>query len=240
MSPWSAKNKLNPRQHPIRIKPYRTVFKTVIALLFILNISLVASEDGYTEAQLLLLGTPHLNNLSHESLNLFYHLSRNGNNAFTGTAIGQISAPNTDGGRDAYYTFNYSGNKKSYPKVIGFNSNPLVMYFLEWDLEETLKTTPQNYTKTTLRNKVRLAMWKTATVEKTDIAYKGRTYPAKRIVIKPYIDSEMDSPVKTRQYEFVVSEGIPGGFKRLSSIYEINGNEIITLINFDHVESPKK
>ena len=223
------------------MKAKKTALHIISLLIFLFSTCYAAAEkeDDYTETQILLLGTPHLKNLGNKETKLHYRLTRNGSKPFKGSAVGDIGERAADGGRDASYTFTYDDNKKTFPKVLGFRSNPLIMFFLEWDLDETLKTTTNKHSKTALRNKARLAMWKNADVADIFITHNKKTYPAKRIKLAPYLDNNRDDPVKTRRYEFILSEAIPGGFQSLSSHYDTDGEKITTLVIYDHAEEPK-
>ena len=240
MSQWSTKINIRSTRNNVASKPHLPGLLAVILLTGLLSSAHAETEESYSETQLLLLGTPHLNNLSGEASELHYRLSRDGSKPFKGSAIGQVSAANPDGGRDVHYVFNYDADEKSYPKVIGFRSNPIIMFFLEWDLEETIKTTTNRHSKTNLRNKVRLAMWDKSEVEDIEITYKGSSHPAKRVLIDPYRNNPIDDPVKTRRYEFIICDAIPGSFQSLSSSYELDGKRISTQLIYDHIDKESK
>lgn len=99
------------------------------------------------------------------------------------------------------------------------SGNPAVMIVLEQDtfeLQRRIGGQPAYF-----RNKIRLAMRESATVEETSFEFAGKTIDGHKITIQPFKGDPNMAKVPEYAatiYEFVVSDEVPGGIYRVSSI----------------------
>ena len=230
---WSNKTKMRSLHYQSSVKLLASVTKTLTIIIGLSSTSYAEiTENDFSEAQMLLQGTPHLQSLGAESTEITYVLTRNGPDPIKGLVIGEVSAANAEAKRDVFYEFLYNDEAKPFPKVIGFRSNPIIMFFLEWDIGETLNSTTNKHSKTVLRNKIRAALWNDAKIEDVTITYENKEHAGKRISISPFKENKRIDAVKKRQYEFIVSKAVPGGFKSLMSHYEEDGKTIKTELSY--------
>lgn len=97
------------------------------------------------------------------------------------------------------------------PDVPGVKSNPLLLYFLEFEvrrLERGSKGQASHF-----RRRIRLALVDQAEVKDIEADYGGRKVKATQISITPYLDDPFRlrfMQEATRRYRFIVSDEVPG------------------------------
>jgi len=96
--------------------------------------------------------------------------------------------------------------------------NPVLMAFLEldiWHMKRRIGGVPVYF-----RNSIRKAFRESATVEEIKIEFEGRTVPAHKVTIKPFVKDPNAPRLKEfrqKVYEFTVSDMVPGGFHKIRS-----------------------
>ena len=104
------------------------------------------------------------------------------------------------------------------PEIEGAEGNPVVMYFLEYDLR-----TMQRLTKGSqghFRKRIRMALSDAAKVAEVQVRYRGRDVAAKEVLISPYLEDPNRPRFEKfagKQYRFVLSEAVPGGVYSIRS-----------------------
>lgn len=97
-------------------------------------------------------------------------------------------------------------------------TNPALVLFLEYHIRELaprLKANPRY-----LKNAIRAALRDKARVETTEITLDGRSVPATKVVIRPFVDDAMKERMNGLDgltYTFVVSERVPGQIAEIHS-----------------------
>lgn len=130
-----------------------------------------------------------------------------------------LGAPGPDGRRDIVVQL-FSGDRRKpagpFSQMLG---NPLVMLFLEADvnvMKELVGGNPRY-----LRNKIRAAFRAGGEVEATTVSVDGVDVPAERIRLKPFVDdshrAELGAFVE-KTYEFVVSDKVPGSLVSIRAV----------------------
>jgi hypothetical protein len=130
-----------------------------------------------------------------------------------------LGTPGPDGRRDIVVQL-FSGDRRKpagpFSQMLG---NPLVMLFLEADvnvMKELVGGNPRY-----LRNKIRAAFRAGGEVEATTVSIDGVEVPAERILLKPFIDdshrAELGAFVE-KTYEFVVSDKVPGSLVSIRAV----------------------
>jgi hypothetical protein len=124
--------------------------------------------------------------------------------------------PRDDGLKDVWVDFLAGANHRPFPPLIGFRGNPLVMYFLERDVEEMRRAT--GGAAAYFRNRIRSAFVDQATLRPIELRRDDRTETASEITLAPFRDDARLAPfpgLRDKAYRFVLAETVPG------AVYEI-------------------
>jgi hypothetical protein len=109
------------------------------------------------------------------------------------------------------------------PDVEGARSNPVLLYFLEYEVRRLARTTGGNAAH--FRRRLREAFVH-AQVQPAPTLWQGRTVLAKAVQIAPFEDdpfrNRFEDQAQTR-YQFLLSDEVPGGFLQLSSTLPAKG-----------------
>ncbi|HJV25840.1 MAG TPA: hypothetical protein VJ673_09135 [Aromatoleum sp.] len=97
-------------------------------------------------------------------------------------------------------------------------SNPLILYFLEADVRDMHRRLggQENY----FRHRIRLALAEGAQVSNVVVSYGGKTVPATRVEIRPYVSDTQQERMRgmgSKTYRFTLSPQVPGGVYELST-----------------------
>jgi hypothetical protein len=173
-----------------------------------------------SQAQVALFESDHLRDI-HQAAELeyrFHHQAQGGKDA--GEYVDRIALdlhPRNDGGKDVWVDFLSGAHHVAYPPLMGFHGNPVLMFFLEHDVDEMGRVTggPSAY----FRNSIRRAFVDQAAVKTIGVERDGKTTPATEITLVPFAgNTEIAASfpaLKDKRYRFVLSPTVPG------EIYEI-------------------
>jgi len=167
-------------------------------------------------AQTALFETPHLKAIEHPET-LEYRFERTGIEPFSDAVAVHIDEIHPDGTKLVSFDFLTGEHHKLYPGVDNFTGNPLLMIFLEHDVQEMREQI--GVAATYFRNRVRDAFVDRATIVDSTIDFDGKTVPARRITLKPFADDrrmEKLPAVQGKTYTFVLSDQVPGQFQSLT------------------------
>ncbi|HEU0156140.1 MAG TPA: hypothetical protein VFQ82_08720 [Stellaceae bacterium] len=175
-----------------------------------------AEGPPLSPAQTALFATDHLAAI-HESETLDYRFRHDGAKPWDDTVSLAIRAVHKDGSKDVAVAFLSGSRRVELPSVARFHGNPLIMYFLEWDVRQMQQATGGSalYFRTRLRN----AFADAAETGTATITLDGRPQPATVVVLEPYKrDPEIARYPSFREktYRFVLAKAVPG------MIYEIS------------------
>lgn len=112
---------------------------------------------------------------------------------------------------DATAEFLTGPRRMPLPPVEGVQGNPVLLYFLERDIREMSRLTKGQ--SAYFRKRIRMAVYQGAVVEETAVAWRGRSVPATRITIRPYVDDPMRprfEQLAGKTYTFILSKQVPG------------------------------
>jgi hypothetical protein len=103
-------------------------------------------------------------------------------------------------------------------EVDSAEGNPAILYFLERDIREMQRLTggKANY----FRKRIRMAVYKGATIRKLTLSYRGRPVPVQEISISPYLDDPNRARYErlaNKEYVFMLSDAVPGGLYAIRS-----------------------
>lgn len=124
--------------------------------------------------------------------------------------------PRPDGAKDVWVQFLTGKHHVPFPPLSGFHGNPVLMYFLEHDVEAMRAQT--GGAATYFRNRIRRAFVDKADMREIRLARDGKESAATEITLAPFRgDSRIAAfpGLQEKRYRFVLSDEVPGG------IYEI-------------------
>ena len=168
-------------------------------------------------AQVALFMTPHMKNIEHPET-LQYSFTRDGASGFTDTVSERITSVHPDGSKAVSFEFFTGERRKPFPGVDDFSGNPLLMVFLENDVN-TMRDT-LGVSATYFRNRVREAMVDRATVAATTYTLDGKPVAAQEVTVQPFAgDQRFDRlpTVQAKTYRFILSDAVPGGLAEIST-----------------------
>ena len=194
---------------------------TVLALASgIAGASPATAEGGYTLAQVALFDTPHLESIA-EPMALTYEFSHHAaeGEAFEDRVRMIVTEVGADGRKNLSFEYLSGSRQRPFAAIEGFRGNPLIMLFLQHDVEEMRQATggPSGYFRTRIRNAFRDG----AEVEELTVEHADKTLAARRITIRPFAaDPNRDRFPRfaDKWYEFILAPGIPGGLYRIRSV----------------------
>lgn len=100
----------------------------------------------------------------------------------------------------------------SLPDVEAAQGNPVILYFLERDVREMNRLTKGQAAY--FRKRIRMAVYRGATVKPVTLSWQGREVPGREITISPYLDDPLRGRFEQfagKQYVFTLSDAVPGG-----------------------------
>jgi hypothetical protein len=166
-------------------------------------------------AQTALFETPHLQAIDHPET-LEYRFQRAGIEPLTDTVEVHIDKIHPDGTKYVSFDFLSGEHHVFYPAVDNFRGNPLLMVFLEHDVQEMKQQI--GVAAAYFRDRVRDAFVDRATIADSTVEIDGKTVPARRITLKPFADNprfKKFPAVQGKTYSFVLSDQVPGELQTL-------------------------
>jgi hypothetical protein len=125
--------------------------------------------------------------------------------------------PRDDQKKDVWVDFLSGERHMPFPPMIGFRGNPVLMFFLEHDVEEMQQAS--GGAASYFRTRIRQAFIDRAQLKPIDVKHDGTASPGTEITLLPFADDPrlaMFPQLKDKLYRFVLSDAVPGG------IYEID------------------
>ncbi|HLZ67916.1 MAG TPA: hypothetical protein VKQ29_16955 [Aliidongia sp.] len=168
-------------------------------------------------AQTALFETPHLSNIAHPET-LDYRFEQTGPAAFADRVAVHIDEIHPDGTKYVSFEFLTGPHHAFFPAVDDFSGNPLLMVFLEHDVEGMKEQI--GIAAAYFRNRIRTAFIDQAQMSETSIQLDGKTIPARRITLKPFANDHRFDRLPTVQgktYDFVLSDQVPGQLAELAA-----------------------
>lgn len=194
---------------------------TLIGLGFSLITQARADEPAATKplspAQIALFETPHLASIDRPET-LTYRFTRQGPNGFTDQVVENIKLIHPDGTKYVMFNFLTGERHVFYPAVDDFRGNPLLMVFLEHDVDEMRAQT--GVAASYFRNRIRDAFIDKAEIKPTTVTIGGHDISAESITLRPFAENERLEhipQIQKKLYRFVLSKDIPGGFAEFAT-----------------------
>ncbi len=168
-------------------------------------------------AQISLFETPHLANIDHPET-LLYRFTRQGPNGFTDRVAETIKLVHPDGTKYVMFNFLTGDRHVFYPAVDDFRGNPLLMVFLEHDVDEMRAET--GVAAAYYREHIRTAFIDKAEITTTKVTVDGHEVAAQSITLRPFADNDRFThlpQIQQKTYRFVLSKAVPGGFAEFAT-----------------------
>lgn len=179
-----------------------------------------AREAGgdYSKEQLLLFDTPHLQNIRSEA-SLHYDFLQRGSQteAIENEVTLKITGLSESGGKNLETAFLSGANGKNYA-VKDFRGNPLIMYFLEWDVAKMGRESA--ISRHYFRHLMRQAFLTAAASEEITFTHGGRRIKGHKVFFEPLASKKGDDRYENypgKRYEFVLADDIPGGIYSIAT-----------------------
>jgi len=179
-----------------------------------------AQQPPYSMEQMLIFAKPHLANIESE-VTLHYGFEQSGSqtNNLQDAIVLDITGVSEIGGKNIEVSFLSGENNRPYRKRVGFRSNPLLMFFLQWDVEKM--DDESNISHHYFRSVMRDAFLTDIASEEIEIKLDERNVKAHKIFFTPFQKHQGDIRYKylpQKYYEFILSDAVPGGIYSISTL----------------------
>jgi hypothetical protein len=193
----------------------------------VLGASLVAvaaagAEDqkpALSAAQIALFESDHLHAIARPE-RLEYRFSRE-TVAKTGDWVDRVDLdvrPRGDGLKDVWVDFLAGEHHVPFPPLIGFRGNPVLMHFLQRDVDEMRRAT--GGAATYFRNRIRRAFIDQAALRQIELQRDGKAEAATEITVSPFRDDARLAGfpgLNDKTYRFILSDAVPGTLYQIAS-----------------------
>jgi hypothetical protein len=188
-----------------------------VAILGLSGAALAQDHDGrpLSPAQTALFETPHLKAIDHPET-LQYQFQRTGRDPFTDTVDVHIENVHPDGTKYVSFGFMTGDHHVFYPAVDNFRGNPLLMVFLEHDVQEMKDQI--GIAAAYFRKEVVDAFVDKASMSESTVEIDGKMLPARKITLKPFAEDrrlEKLPSIQAKTYSFILSDQVPGQLEAL-------------------------
>ncbi len=192
----------------------------IVTLIIVPGILSGQNSSDYSEAQMLLFANQHLQNIDRKAT-LYYDFRQSGSDTNEINDLVTIEIVNIEenGRKDIQPVFLSGDNHRAYNKIENFRSNPLIMLFLQWDVEKMDSTNKvlQDYFRYMIRN----AFVNEAKSSDITLSYAGNRIAGKHISLEPFKgvdDTDKYRNFMNKRYEFFLSKDVPGGIHSIKTI----------------------
>lgn len=168
-------------------------------------------------AQIALFETAHLQNITHP-ITLEYRFRREGADGFTDRISEKIEQLHADGTKYVDFVYLTGRHRVRFPAIDNFHANPLVMIFLQHDVDDMQKAT--GIPSGLFRHIIREALVDQAHVNDDTLTIDGKPTAAKRITLQPFLNDPRFAnlaQIREKIYTFVIAEDVPGMIEELKA-----------------------
>lgn len=204
-----------------------------------------AAVEGYNKAQNALFDTNHLKDITGPTILVYdFHKSGTLGKAFDDTIEVIVNEVVDSEHRNISFRFLSGRNRMLFQPVYDFKGNPLIMLFLERDVQQMQRLTGGNALY--FRNRIRYAFAGEPKVRPVTFTYTGKEVSGTEITIQPYLKAELRyryPKFVAKKYIFTLSDEIPGGVYAIRAVTPSkNGGDPLTdeSVTFREVKAPKK
>lgn len=194
----------------------------------------LATSDGgnsdveYSDAQTALFGTPHLDNIENPlTLRYAYRHGGAADAAYDDEIKVTVTTISADGGKDMDFEYMTGERRKPFNGVSAFRGNPLIMLFLQDDVNRMSKLVGGG--EAYLRNRIRSAFLVQAETAPVSFEFEGQQVGGTRITVAPFVGDKHRDELKEfefKRYEFTLSPKVPGAVYSIRSIVPQAGGDM--------------
>jgi len=179
-----------------------------------------AAGDDFSDAQHLLFDNPQLQNIS-KPTTLTYAFRRTGTDgaSFDDSVDLMVTEILPEGRRNLEFRFLTGERERPFRPIQGFRGNPLIMLFLQRDVEQMAAR--YGGAKTYFRNRIRSAIRDRAELDRISVDFAGQNLTVTRITISPFVgdpNRQRFADHEQKRYEFLLSPEVPGGIYQIRSL----------------------
>src|SRR5262249_29842751 len=153
------------------------------ALFGLPRTSRAGDEHPLSAAQIALFETDHLTEIRSPAT-LDYIFRHDGREPYEDTVVIVLREVHDDGSKDASVEFLTGEQRMAFSPVTRFHGNPLIMYFLEWDVLGMQRATGGSALY--FRNRIREGFVDQAEIADASIIVNVRPEPATAITLQPF------------------------------------------------------
>ncbi len=193
---------------------------SAVFLLLVWSAGVQATSERFSKANTLLFMTDHLASVSAPAtLHYEFRRSAGDGSEFEDTIDVRIVRA-SDAGDKVLEIDYFTGDRRRYvPSIEAARGNPIVMIFLQRDVNEMARQTgaPWGY----FQKRIRLALEKTDAVATVQITYEGKEVQAQQIALAPFLADPNRDRYRLymgKRYLFTISAEIPGHVYQIHSI----------------------
>lgn len=181
--------------------------------------SAVAVEE-FSQANQLLFETDHLGSISEPAtLHYAFRKSSTVGDGFQDTIDVKITEVKHDGSKNVQVHY-LTGDRRRYaPDVPNALGNPVVILYLQRDVNEMGRATPGNWRY--FQRRIKRALAATDEVKTVKLSLNGRDIPGRRIKIEPYRDDRQKDQLQDyvgKYYVFTLAPDVPGYIYEIKSV----------------------
>jgi len=178
-----------------------------------------ADDRPLSPAQIALFESNHLKEISHPIVLDYRFRHRGGPEGdYEDKVSADIRTVRPDGRKDVWIDFLSGDHHVNFPPAIGFNGNPLLMFFLEHDVMEMRTVTGGEAQY--FRNRIRDAFVDSAAMHPVDVTIDGAPHHATEIEVTPFShdpDLARFPAFAGKTYHFILSDAVPGSIYQIST-----------------------
>lgn len=202
-------------------KPYGVAIGLLMPVFILAAVPAVRAEDDrpLSPAQIALFESNHLKEIAHPVV-LDYAFQHHG--APTGDFDDKVSAEirtvHDDGRKDVWIDFLTGDHHVNFPPVMDFNGNPLLMFFLEHDVNEMGAVTGGSAQY--FRTRIRQAFIDRAEMHPVQFTLAGAERSGTEIEVTPFHgDPNLArfAAFGDKTYHFILSDAVPGTIYQIST-----------------------
>jgi hypothetical protein len=187
--------------------------------ILVLGRASLADDPPLSPAQIALFESNHLQDIA-KPVVLEYAFRHVGGVAgdFDDKVTADIRSVHPDGRKDIWIDFLTGPHHMNFPPALGFNGNPVLMFFLEHDVTEMGEATggAAQY----FRNRIRRAFVDQAEIHPVDITVDGKPEKATEIALAPFRGDphlEQFPAFREKTYHFILADSVPGRLYEIST-----------------------
>ena len=206
-------------------------FSSVAALLGLQQSSRAADQPLLNAAQIALFESDHLAEIKSPTT-LDYTFQHAGSDPYEDSIALVVSRVHDDGSKDISVEFLTGEHRMELSPVTRFHGNPLIMYFLEWDVRGMHKATGGSALY--FRNRIREGFVDQAEMADASITLDGRPEPATAITLQPFRHDpgiERYAAFRDKSYRFVLSQTVPGRVYEIEAALPADGPDVAPIVD---------